>query len=141
MDDREEVKKQHKEIIDKRNKAITKENEADSVLKHFDEKKKIYEHIKNDEINFGEKDTKLKDKAKLLHNEVLFDLDSLENAYLKQIRPDPYFFIDRDKLRFNKKYGNKNYREFDSKKKIDEPQKISENEIILINNKLYVLSI
>ena len=111
LDDREEIKKQNKEIIDKRNKIIIKENESDSVLK---------------------------DKAKILHNEVVFDLDSAEANYLKQIRCDPYFFVDREKMKFGKKYGNKNYREFDSKKKIDEPQKISENEIIAINNKLYV---
>ena len=138
LDDREEIKKQNKEIIDKRNKIIIKENESDSVLKHFEEKKRIFEHIKNEEINYTEKDAKLKDKAKILHNEVVFDLDSAEANYLKQIRCDPYFFVDREKMKFGKKYGNKNYREFDSKKKIDEPQKISENEIIAINNKLYV---
>lgn len=138
LDDRDEVKKQNIDIIDKRNKIMIKENEYDSVLKHFEEKKRIFEHIKNEEINYTEKDVKLKDKAKVLHNEVLFDLDSAEANYLKQIRPDPFFFVDREKMKFSKKYGNKNYREFDSKKKIDEPQKISENEIIAINNKLYV---
>ena len=139
LDDREEIKKQHKEVIEKRNKVMTKESDADSVLRHFDEKKRIFEHIKNDDINYSEKDSKLKDKAKVLHNEVVFELDTSEANYLKQIRPDPYFFVEREKMKMAKKYGNKNYREFDSKKKVEEPQKISENEIIAINNKLYVI--
>jgi hypothetical protein len=137
LDDREETKKQHKEIIEKRNKAMSREIENDGVLKHFEDKKRIFEHIKNDDINFTEKDAKLKDKAKLLHNEVVFDLENSESNYLKQIRPDPYFFVDRERLKYARKYGGKNYREFDSKKKIEEPQKISENEIISINNKMY----
>jgi hypothetical protein len=139
LHEREVIKKHHKEMIEKRNKVLLRETDSESILKHFEEKKKIFEHIKGEEINFTEKDAKLKDKAKILHNEVVFDLDAVETTYLKQIRPDPYYFVDRDKMKYMKKYGNKSYKEFDSKKKIEEPQKITENEINAINNKLYVL--
>lgn len=137
LDDRDEIKKQHKEIIEKRNKATNKENESDQILRHFEVKKKMFDDYKQNDIIYTEKDNKLKEKAKLLNNEVVFELEENEQKYLKMIRPDPFYFTDRDKLKFSRKYGNKNYKEFDSKKKIDEPQKITENEIIAINNKMY----
>lgn len=136
MDYRKEVKSKAIEVQEKCEKLKeikemikkNKENFETSYNRLVEKKKEIEEKF----VFLNKAPAKALDQLEKSLVDGLSELNSNEKETLYKIRNDPMFFVERDKFKYMKKYGNKGYKE------IKYTTKSNDENLNLINKRYYV---
>lgn len=136
MESRQEIKRKAQEISAKYNSAKEEEEKALNHMEIFEKAVNRF-LLKYSEIEKFYYD-KNKNNKMLEHNEKIlldnYDLNTADKEFLKQIRSDPFYYFEYEKLKQSKRYGTKNYKEIKNAPK----STINEDNVQLINQKHYV---
>jgi hypothetical protein len=127
LNSKEDLKKTHAKTSEEHKNAFKKKDEFAVIKENFQEAYSLFKRKYDDVIiAYNEKN-----KNKFLENKFLFDPGHAETdedkIFFQKIRSDPFYFMEKDKLKNSKKFGTKPYKEIKS----------ANSEVTFLNQKFY----
>lgn len=135
MEFREEIKNKTAEMKSKFTKAKDDEEKMNQIKQEFESNLSSFNSKYQKYLELYSEKNKNNKMLETLERSLFenFELNTQDKEYLQKIRTDPFYFVEREKVRNVKKYGNKAYKEIKTVQRSNQEENVG-----IINNKYYV---